>query len=484
MSANQEDTDMSIIIDEHEVFEDQEEEDIPQAVEKAKEPRIRYDSHGKPKPFFDPDYIYIFYECFNLPEELLDGTPIVVKPMANLSFDQIMEVITNDIKDDQPKMLTLACFDHLIPKMSISDLMKGVKKLDNMVKEQGIHYFSVSTQIFIPNKPQDWHKKAQVNAELRAINIDNNVPPFGLHKCLMIPLYITYGPLTCQGKMWSEFVANTGLGSTLSTDGFERIAHFTFLASGLQFEDIQRNESRRWIGLPIPTRLSLTDDYTNNEVMCQIMRERGLFNLRSNPTNNAQQQPQPPQQPIAQPPQAQDSNEERDSIEDEYIKTIDELNEKLANLTLENIRDKKAMEDQHKRNIAALNNDISNYQASEENQYRKIAKYKEEIKKLKLDKDKLNQDAEDQHNKVVQDLKEGLRIQVDKFNLLQEQYNFLRRIHDQKSQLIKDEWLSIVQTLQRGGVNLADHFSNVTNEMNQEWIESLSGTTEPKRKSE
>ena len=474
MSANHEDNDdMAIIIDEHEVFE--EEEDIPQAGEKVKEPRIRFDSHGKPKPFFDPNYTYIFYECFNLPEELLDGTPIVVKPMANLNFDQIMEVITNDIQDDQPKMLTLACLDHLIPKMAISDLMKGVKKLDDMAKKGGIHYFSVATQIFIPNNPQDWYKKAQVNAELRGINIDNNVPPFGLHKCLMMPLYITYGPLTCQGKMWSEFVANTGLGSTLSPDGMERIAHFTFLACGLQFEDIQRNESRRWIGLPVPTRLSLTDDYTNNEVMCQIMRERGLFNLSSNPANNPQQQPQPPQ--------PQDVNE-RDSIEDEYIKTIDELNEKLANLTLENIRDKKAMEDQHKRNIASLNNDISNYQASEENQYRKISKYKEEIKKLKLDKDKLNQDSVDQHNKVVQDLKEGLRIQLDKFNLLQEQYNFLRRIHDERSKLINDEWLSMVQTLQRGGVNFADHFENVTNEMNQEWIDKLSGTSDPKRNNE
>lgn len=467
--SNQEEIVMSIHVDEHEVFED-EDTAPPAAGEKPKDQvRIKYDKYGKPIPFFDPEYVYILYDCHGLPEELLDGTPIIVKPTAHLNFKQIMALIEKDINSKEPMMLTLACFDHLIPQMTTTKLMDGVRHLSDLAHKAN-HYFSTATQLFIPNNPQDWFRKAQINAELRALNIDNHVPPFSLHKCLMKPLYETYGPLTCQGRMWKEYINETGLGSTLSPDGLEKIAHFTFLALGLQFEDINRNDSRRWIGLPVPTQLCLTANYTNNPAICQILRERNLHSIRrmsvGGPQQPREQQPMeqqgPPHQQGAQGNDRDPAPIQRPTYQDTASNTDIEISNSIqGEIYNKDTVDK--LKEKHRRQITALNNDICNYQASEENQYKKMSKYKEEINILKSEKETLNQ--------CIENCKVTIQNQLERISLLKDQYAFLKRVHDNKNALLKEEWGSMVDTLKRGGVDLSDHFNNVTPEMSADLMD-------------
>ena len=458
---------MSIHVEEHEVFED-EDATPPVAGEKPKDQvRVKHDKYGKPIPYFDPNYAYILYDCHGLPEELLDGTPIIVKPTAHLNFKQIMALIEKDIKSKEPMMLTLACFDHLIPQMTTTKLMEGVRYLSDLA-HQANHYFSTATQLFIPNKPHDWFRKAQINAELRALNIDNDVPPFSLHKCVMKPLYETYGPLTCQGRMWNKFLNGTGLGSTLSSDGLEKIAHFSFLALGLQFEDIDRNESRRWIGLPIPVQLCLTANYTNNPEICQILRDRNLHSIRRM-SGGGPQQPRE-QQPVEQqapPPQQGAQGNDRDLVPIQRPTYQDTAsNTEISNSIQGELYNKDAVDElkeRYRRQITSLNNDISNYQASEENQYKKISKYKDEVNKLKSEKETLNT--------CIENCKITIQNQLERISLLKDQYSFLKRIHENKEALIREEWGSMVDTLKKGNVDLSDHFNNITPEMSKDLMD-------------
>jgi hypothetical protein len=113
MTTNE--NEFSIHIDEHERFEETEEI-------RAEPARVRvlYDVNGKPKPYFDPKYTYIFYTWLDVPEHLLKNTPIIVKKLTHHNFNQMMNLITTDIQDEDPKMLTIACFDRMIPQMTNS----------------------------------------------------------------------------------------------------------------------------------------------------------------------------------------------------------------------------------------------------------------------------------------------------------------------------------------------------------------------------
>lgn len=482
MSAN--DNEFSMHIEEHERFEETDQ----QADAEPARVRVLYDVNGKPKPYFDPKYTYIFYTWLDVPDHLLKNTPIIVKKLTHHNFNQMMDLITTDIQDKDPKMLTVACFDKMIPRMTNSSIMDGIHKLFNLVNDGGVHYISAGSQLFIPNHPEDWFRKAQINAEIRALNIDNNIPPLGLHKCLMTPLHETYGPLTIQGKMWSEFLDGTGLGSTLSPEGYKKIAHFVQLSSGLQFEDIDRQPSQRYIGLPTPPRLCVTKDYSRNETMCQILQDRGLFNVRPLSTSSLPRPvPAVPAPAIALPaPVIQQHNTSDDEdvmedvsrpVEDNYNEsgqlsiaerierryhrneTVEELKTKLRNLTLEKLKS-----DGHfKRQIQSLKNDVENYQASEDNQVKKIDKYKDELKRLKTEKEKWIKERElITMERVCQDseLKKVQKQLVDvneKFEWLQGNYDFLKKLHAEKSQLLSDEWITLADSMKKAGVNLGDH---------------------------
>ena len=377
--------------------------------------------------------------------------------------------------------------------------MDGINELFNLANKGGVHYISAGTHLFIPDQPQHWFRKAQINAEIRALNIDNDIPPLvGLHKCLMTPLYETYGPLTIQGRMWSEFLDGSGLGSTLSPEGYKKYAHFVHLSSGLQFEDIDRQPSQRYIGLPTPPRLCMTKDYSNNETMCKILHDRNLFNVRPVSTSSlprpvpavpapslavpvAAPSPAVPDPVIQQhitsddedrvestsrPVEDPNYNESdnlsiRERIDQRYHRneTVEEVKTKLRNLTLEKLKS----DGHYKRQIRSLKNDVTNYQASEDNQEKKIEKFKEEIKRLKNEKEKWNKEREMiTMERVCQDheLKKVQRQLADvneKLEWLQGNYDFLKKLHADKSQLLSDEWITLADSMKRAGVNLGDH---------------------------
>ena len=509
---NQQDTDLVISIDEHDVIYEQE------SLTPSKTELWNYNQINSNKLKFDRDYLQNFYSVLELPEDLLDGTPINWHVYTGHSFSQIMEKLIAEIKDHEPKMMTIACFENAIYQVSNETIINGAKHLVQLVKDGGIHHISIATQPFIPSRQNFWHRVAKLNAELRYINIDANVPPFCLHKALMKPRDEFSGPLVVKGLMWQEFVDKEGLGTKLSYEGMGKIVHFAKLAMSYQFVDMPRKASKRWIGILKPVPLCATEGYINNHIMCNILRKKGEFNIRPVSTGAlpSPRVPQPQNQPqrslsaptlqgaqgssqgaqgssrdsdpsvrrkvhlpvntnenVFSDDESMDNDQRRPDYEIEKrpkviekrpnsieCEQIEQLQEEIRQTKIDTKRQKKDIEEHFEKRIKALNDELDEYEAKDDNQDKKIAKYKKENDKLKLENEamKVERLAQDRQ---MQKTERELHDQKEQFTMMKGMYEFVKKLHEEKGKLLNDEWHNIIETMKNSGVHLTDQAMNV-----------------------
>ena len=437
------------------------------------------------KPTFDPKFKHLFYSYVSVPHHLLRDKPMQWKAMPNHSLQQILDTIIADIMCPIPKMMTVACFDLMITKHSNDEILEGITHLIKLVKDGGIHHISVGTLQFPPDYQEIWLKIGQINAQIRILNIERGVPPLSMHKALMKPRDEFSGPLIVKGAMWKEYLAMTGLGSALSRAGIAKIVHFAFLACGLQFTDMPRRPSSKWIGLLQPPRLCVTEGYADNSIMCDILRARGLYNVRPNSTSNipspdVQQPPRRlslndvpapvieendyqivnadrqviPEEQSMEQDQSQNnspvrSEEDRNYNESEQQQlsttsqekmdklftitspTVESLKSELRKIKLSNIMTTKENKDKENKlqgKIKKLYDDLEAVEATVENQAKKISKQKKELEKLKLEVEtqKLHQEVYMDEMEKVTRKKESFEEQLQ---MKTDQYDFLKTLY-------------------------------------------------------
>ena len=220
--------------------------------------------------------------------------------LSSHSFHQMLYVLHDDVRDTRPKWITVCCFDKVALTLPNKTIIDSCEKLIKLVEQEGIHNISFGTIQFPPEFQSKWQKLGQLNAKLRVLNIDRNIPPLTLHKALMKHMFEkNRGPLLVKGNMWVEFTKQTGLGKTVSPAGLRKLKSFLLQAVRLQFVEMDRIPSNRWLGTIQPPPLNSTDDYTTNPTMCHFLREKGEFNQRSKSTSTAQAQVEQPQRSVS-----------------------------------------------------------------------------------------------------------------------------------------------------------------------------------------
>lgn len=478
----------------------------------------------KRKSNFDPKFQYIFYSFFEMPAER-NNTPIVWVNLNHLSFQQMIQRLKDDINNEAPKMMTVSCFDRMIPHIPNDVIVKNCKQLIKLTNEGGIHRISFTTHHFIPSKQAYWYRTAQINSDMRILNIDRKIPPFQIHKAVMKHRDGDHGPLIVRGVMWIEHVKKSGLGTNFSNEGLHKIMDVVEIALGLQFVDMPRTPSKRFIGFPQPPKLCTTEGYINNTIMCNLLKNKGEFNVRPASTSSLPRIPQPPthEQPQrsasqndvprerspTSPPGAKGNSsvftpsknrqvffpiedtegpfnvgrvklrhDPGDDFEDEKqssekskynereSKNMDELQGELSQLKLDT-KEIKQRERSFEKKIEDLNDEIDELEITNEKQEKQIRRYIKEIEKTNLESEtqRLEIVCKDRE---IDNLKSEVKMQAEKVKQLKSQYDFLKSIHDAKNQIISDEWLTVVDTLKKGGVHMSDHFANVLRDSDED----------------
>ena len=236
----------------------------------------------------------IIYSCYKkLPklwEDVVDSIDYV--DLSRHSYHQMMYVLHDDIRDKRPKSMTVCCFDKAALTVPNNTILEACQELIRLVSEEGLHQLSFGTIQFPPEHQSKWEKLGKLNAELRILNIDRNIPPLTLHKATMRHMFEgNTGPLIIKGTMWEQYRRGTGLGETIAFAGLAKLKSFLVQAVQYQFVQMDRHPSKRWLGTNQPPPLCTNDDYLGNETMCHFLRQKDEFSIRPKFSNKEQEPP-------------------------------------------------------------------------------------------------------------------------------------------------------------------------------------------------
>ena len=314
---------------------------------------------------------------------------------------------------------------------------------------------------------------------MRILNIDRKIPPFQIHKAVMKHRDGDHGPLIVRGVMWIEHVKKSGLGTNFSNEGLHKIMDVVERALGLQFVDMPRTPSKRFIGFPQPPKLCTTEGYINNNIMCNLLKNKGEFNVRPASTSSLPRVPPPPphEQPQrsasqndvpmrkspTSPSGAQGNSSDFTPNKNRQVFFPTEDAEGPFNVGRVKLRHDPGDDDF---DDEIPSSDKTKYNQSEK-QDKLISKYIKEIEKTTLE-------AETQRFEIgrkereIDNLKSEVKMQTEKVKQLKSQYDFLKSIHDAKNQIITDEWHTMVDTLKKGGVHMSDQLHNVMRDSDED----------------
>ena len=437
------------------------------------------------------------YTCMRMPSDLWEDQKgsVDLVTMVGFSYKETMDKLMEEINDPVPKEMTIFCFHEFIYTMDNNQLFDGCDHLIKMVKKSGIHDISFCCAPFPPNEQKFWYRIGMFNAEMRIFNISREIPPLTLHKSLMkFQNEDGTGPCIVKGYMWQEYCDRVGLGSTPSYDGFVKIKKQLVLAVNMQFIKMVRKASRYWPGTIKPPPLCTNDDYLKKPIMVKFLKEKDQFNIRdscitapqpkkSSSTSSVQSgasatpaeraldslpKPRPATwygqnlsvnfQPLGERRKVSATKIDEETFEDKTVesdynegnssdkpskdKTKEELLREVRKLRADKthaLSEQKKREDYLKERINKLHDEIDKEEDENKRNEKQVDKYKKELEQadLEIEALKLVKGLKDQKiSKLEADLENKTTTATllqNQVNFLSEQYEFIKRLHDEKS---------------------------------------------------
>lgn len=475
---NADDDILNLNADQHDMIEEAEMEEVKE----TERPKEVNKSPNKYK--LDQTKTNIFYSDIEMPKDFLKDVPkqFVYKFMKG-TLEEMVEHIKADIMDVKPKLMILHCFGKQLYQRSNQSVIDAINQLTKLVDKDKIHQLAVSTNHFVPNRPETWDYVANFNCEMRIINIDRGLPPLTLHKCLMDRENVNYGPLWINGKMWAEYLNQEGLGENLSIAGLKKYKQFIMKAFEHQFVVKDRKPSVRYMGTPKPPPLSVTYGYENYPFMFKILIERGINNSRGvynraptgqvqhrpkNATHNnqAQSDQHTPKQTrpktwyaqnmtvteqqggagrnVSLPETRKESDKKRRNSNEDHLDraiTFDELKTNYEKLKKEKDQD----ETYYKQKIDNLFMEIEDLKEDKDEFKKEVHRSEEDIEKLTNKIEELRDKEDCDKTKLKSALRqveakdEEIKLITERMEMLEKQYAFVRDLNNDLGGLMYDK---------------------------------------------
>ena len=139
-------------------------------------------------------------------------------------MEDVKKIIINFLSDPLPKRIIVDCLarfwiDLSVPMRDVMTTMKGLASRMDTIFNVSIVF---SSEVFRPTLENRWPYIAAWNLYVRNINIQMNMSPLCVHKCLLRSLK-NQSKMAVKGDVWFEFKTGAGLGSTLNADGIQKV---------------------------------------------------------------------------------------------------------------------------------------------------------------------------------------------------------------------------------------------------------------------
>ena len=210
-----------------------------------------------------------------------DGVTIQHCQMDEYAIEETTELILCDLRSQEPKLISVACYHVYLSSHPVSDIMEQLSIITAAAQKAPAHKLVLSSTIFLPEQQQLWGEQTKLNFEIRRLCFLMERPNIPLHK---VSLFVQAETKTCAVKKacFTEAVGGVGLGRTLTPDTLAKAKQWVIKYHKSGFEEGAPMGWKMTAWDMKPTSLQYTPGY-RNPAMIQRLKDQGTFR---EPRNN------------------------------------------------------------------------------------------------------------------------------------------------------------------------------------------------------
>ena len=166
-----------------------------------------------------------------------DGLLIEWIYINTLVVTDVVREISKLLDDKSPKKIIVWCFSHfIVDRIFVNEVYEALKVIRNRMREKDCaqHSLVFGDVPFAPNDENSWPFISTFNFYQRNINLSLLNNPLSISKVFLKKVnYLN--KMVVKGSCWHEHVNNTGLGSTISSAGWDKVRRWfaVHLAAGM-----------------------------------------------------------------------------------------------------------------------------------------------------------------------------------------------------------------------------------------------------------
>lgn len=236
---------------------------------------------GGVQEVFRYEYIVMSDRC---PPEVsfeYEGVEIKWMHVDKLTVADTQVEIMRLLDDAAPKNIIVWCYNKFIlNKDSTNEVMESIKLVRNKAKDNTRHSVALADCLFVPELESRWKDISVFNFYVRNINMSMSRTPLSPSKGFLKKVkHLT--KLAVKGTCWLEHENNTGLGTNLSEEGWNKIRRWfgAHMLSGMQELNTRTLPGKQeW-----PAPLYLTPGYKGS-VMVNCLISKGTYRYPDSPS--------------------------------------------------------------------------------------------------------------------------------------------------------------------------------------------------------
>ena len=176
---------------------------------------------------------------------------------------------------ERPMRITIDVLTRFYVEEQLEDMQDAIKNIvEAAMATGGRHRVTFSSVRFSPELEKFWSEIQELNLFIRKYTAISGEQPLNLMKIFLAPYN---GHYVSFGVRYKEYVENKSLGRTPSDNGASTVALWVIKHHRSAYRQPPKPSDKQPAMLPLPLPLGVSADYTENPIMLEILKARGMF---------------------------------------------------------------------------------------------------------------------------------------------------------------------------------------------------------------
>lgn len=228
-------------------------------------------------------YKYIIVTDMTIPEASYEYEGILVEwlHVNKSTVPETQAEVMQLLDDPTPKNLIVWCFNKFILNADCTNMtLEALKLIRNRAKFCTTHFLTIADCLFVPSFEHRWRDISTYNFYVRNLNLSMLRNPLCPSKAFLKK--VSHLPkLAVKGTCWLEHENSTGLGTTLSEDGLNKLRRWfgAHMVAGKEGVNVHTSSGKE----ESPAPLYETPGYKSDE-MVNLLKSAGRYTLPDPPS--------------------------------------------------------------------------------------------------------------------------------------------------------------------------------------------------------